>query len=297
MDVHHTPLDHADPEDFARPPRTRSSRTAWIVLGLLAALAVAVLVWLFEHMREPTLDAPARADSAPARDMPALKPAPNALPSAGPSGAAGQLAEPLPSLSERDPFVRSAIQRVVGAKAMGSFYPDEIVRRWVATIDNLPRTAPLWPLFPVRPAATQFAVTTNAQGTVIAPANAARYRPYAALVEATPAKLVVQSYVLLYPLLQQQYESLGYPGRQFNVRVIAALDDLLDAPEAPASLALVPGRVMYEFADRDLEDLSAGQKLMLRMGPENARVVKTKLREIRGLIEASTPTTSAAAPR
>jgi hypothetical protein len=38
---------------------------------------------------------------------------------------------------------------------------------------------------------------------------------------------------------------------------------------------------MYEFDDPELEDLSAGQKLLVRMGPENAAVLKAKLREIR----------------
>jgi hypothetical protein len=44
---------------------------------------------------------------------------------------------------------------------------------------------------------------------------------------------------------------------------------------------------MYEFADPDLEELSTGQKLMLRIGPENAAAVKVKLREIRRLVATS----------
>jgi hypothetical protein len=38
---------------------------------------------------------------------------------------------------------------------------------------------------------------------------------------------------------------------------------------------------MYEFADPALEARSAGQKIMIRMGSENAAIVKAKLREIR----------------
>ena len=40
-------------------------------------------------------------------------------------------------------------------------------------------------------------------------------------------------------------------------------------------------RVLYEFAAPDLETRSAGQKMLLRMGPDNAARVKAKLREIR----------------
>jgi len=39
--------------------------------------------------------------------------------------------------------------------------------------------------------------------------------------------------------------------------------------------------VLYEFADADLEERSAGQKMMLRMGSGNAARVKDKLRAIR----------------
>jgi hypothetical protein len=60
-----------------------------------------------------------------------------------------------------------------------------------------------------------------------------------------------------------------------------AIDDLLDAPEPAAPPELMRPRVLYEFADPDLETRSAGQKMLLRMGRENAAQVKGKLREIR----------------
>jgi hypothetical protein len=39
--------------------------------------------------------------------------------------------------------------------------------------------------------------------------------------------------------------------------------------------------VFYKFADPELESLSAGQKIMIRMGPQNAEKVKAKLRALR----------------
>jgi hypothetical protein len=38
---------------------------------------------------------------------------------------------------------------------------------------------------------------------------------------------------------------------------------------------------MYLFADPQLEELSAGQKIMIRMGVENAVRIKARLREVR----------------
>jgi hypothetical protein len=60
-----------------------------------------------------------------------------------------------------------------------------------------------------------------------------------------------------------------------------ALDNLLDAPDINEPIKLVQPKVMYEFADPALEARSAGQKIMIRMGSENAAKVKAKLREIR----------------
>ena len=40
--------------------------------------------------------------------------------------------------------------------------------------------------------------------------------------------------------------------------------------------------MLYVYADPELESLSAGQKILVRMGPANAAVVKDKLRQIRG---------------
>jgi hypothetical protein len=39
--------------------------------------------------------------------------------------------------------------------------------------------------------------------------------------------------------------------------------------------------VLYEFADPSLEQRSAGQKMLIRMGPVNESRVKAKLRDIR----------------
>ena len=49
----------------------------------------------------------------------------------------------------------------------------------------------------------------------------------------------------------------------------------------------------YEFADPELEALSAGQKIMVRVGPENERRLKAKLAQFRQQVAGTRP---AAAP-
>jgi hypothetical protein len=62
------------------------------------------------------------------------------------------------------------------------------------------------------------------------------------------------------------------------------IDNLMAAPDITTDIALVRPNVMYQFADPKLEELSAGQKLMLRMGPTNAAIIKAKLRELRAQV-------------
>jgi len=40
-------------------------------------------------------------------------------------------------------------------------------------------------------------------------------------------------------------------------------------------------KVLYEYADPALQDLSAGQKILVRMGGDNEARVKAKLRELK----------------
>ena len=44
-------------------------------------------------------------------------------------------------------------------------------------------------------------------------------------------------YERLYPLFQQAYEDLGYPGKYFNDRLVEVIDHLLQTPEAQTAAA------------------------------------------------------------
>ena len=47
-------------------------------------------------------------------------------------------------------------------------------------------------------------------------------------------------------------------------------------------------KVLYEYSLEELEELSAGQKLLLRMGNEHAATIKEVLREFRAQIASDT---------
>ena len=92
---------------------------------------------------------------------------------------------------------------------------------------------------------------------------------------------VVAVYKRLYPLFQQAYERLGYPDAYFNDRLIEVVDHLLEAPILKDPISLKQPKALYLFADPELEALSAGQKILIRIGPENAFKLKATLQEYR----------------
>jgi len=59
----------------------------------------------------------------------------------------------------------------------------------------------------------------------------------------------------------------------------------------------VQPKVFYEYADPKLEVLSAGQKILLRMGSANAEQIKAKLREIRQALTRVSPRAAMKTPR
>jgi hypothetical protein len=237
------------------------------------------------------------ADVAPA---PAAQPAPQPEPAvrhpieAAPGLAGG--AEPplspssLPALGESDAAVRDALTGA-GMDAVVRILPAQgIVRRIVATIDNLPRRSIAPQVMAVRPVGGSFVVDREAGSPVIGRANAERYAPYVRLMQSIDTARLVRLYASLYPLFQQAYRELGYPSGEFNDRLVEVIDHLLATPEVMEPLRLAQPRVLYQFADPELEARSAGQKIMLRIGAANAKQVKAKLGEIRRAVAGPAPT-------
>ncbi len=194
------------------------------------------------------------------------------------------------AMDEADARFADALSDMLGRKAVRSFLNVErFARGFVATVDNL--ATPVAPphLWPVKPVLGHMQVDSAGTGMVISPQNAARYQPLMRLLATLDSERAARVYVQLYPDLQAAYEELGYPGKYFNDRVVEVIDHLLAAPTPSEPIAVrrlqvegVPDAPhVFVFEDTALENGTAGEKLMLRVGPENAARIKAKLREIR----------------
>ncbi len=193
----------------------------------------------------------------------------------------------LPALDDSDNIAKDVIGAVLGDEAfVRLFVPNALIRHIVATIDNLPRATLAPRISPVRPAPGSMATASTARGIAIADDNAQRYAAYINVAEAVDTQRLVGFYVRLYPLFQQAYVELGYPNGYFNDRLVSVIDHLLAAPEPKPPVYLVQPKVRYEFADPELQGISAGQKILVRVGLNSEMRLKAKLRDIRGALTA-----------
>lgn len=283
-------------------PRPADSSYAWLVpvlaVALIAGLAAAYAWWQLRE-QEGWL-APSKTPAAQASAEPAPQPAPQAAPQPSPQPEVRHplpapepqpAAKALPTLEMSDSMAREVLVDLMGRKAFAElFLPVHLVRRIVATVDNLPRATLPQRTMPLKAVPGSFVVAGKGEEATLDAANFARYAPYVRVLASVDSRALVSSYVRAYPLFQSAYRELGYPGGHFNDRLMEAIDDMLAAPEVDAPIKLMRPRVLYEFADPDLETRSAGQKILIRMGSANASRVKAKLREIRReLIAASQP--------
>ena len=264
-------------EDRVAPRVTRETPVKAIAIGAVIIAVIAAGVYLLWPASPPPPPPPAPAAKAPPPPPP-------------PHYEVGASNEALPKLAESDAAAMDALKKLLDPSAIAKLIvPESLIRNFVATIDSLPRDNLSMRVSPVRPAPGTMK-TTGREGTfAIAPANDARYGPYVTALESTNTAAVVDTYVRLYPLFQQAYVELGFPNGYFNDRLIEVIDNLLDAPDPKGPVKLVSPKVLFLYADPDLEKRSAGQKIMMRMGAANEARVKAKLRDYRAVLVAKTP--------
>jgi len=258
----------------------------WLVPAILA-IAVAAALWFYwstrsepvptpvESLRPETSRSPQEAPTGPRYPVPEL---------AEPVNESGL--RPLPPLDDSDEYFRLEINSLYGDAVGNLLVKTQLIERIVATVDNLPRAHVSEKIRPVGRLDGTFPVDgQDGSGEyTLSPDNYARYDLLVKLVSAADINKVVDVYRRFYPLFQKAYVNLGYPDGYFNDRLIEVIDHLLETPVVEEPVALVRPKVLYQFADPQLESRSSGQKLLIRMGPRHAAQIKETLRALRAAI-------------
>jgi hypothetical protein len=244
--------------------------TALVVVGALG------LGWfVLRGTREP---APTAPPSPPVAAAPTPSPQQEAPQAPTP---------PLPPLGQSDAHVRELVGPLSSLPELHKWLAatEDLIRRFTTAVGNIsegesPRAALS---FMAPPGA--FQVVERGGHTVIAPESFARYDTVARIITSLDTQTSARTYQTLRPLIDEAYKEISRPGQRFDQTLANAIQRMLDTPVPEGELEVVdtPG-VNYAYAAPELEQLSAAQKHLLRMGPANARALQAKLRELRGAL-------------
>jgi hypothetical protein len=229
-----------------------NKRTPLIVAGAAALAVAAAAVWYLRRPASPPPPAPAET-AAP-------KPADAPLPPAEKSDA--QLRKDLASLSPMPEWARWLAA-------------SDLLDRFVVVVDNVAED--------VNPRKqVDFIKLAPQKSEKLDPT---RYDLIALVIASVDAKGLAQVVRDLHPLLESAYHKLGYPDRSFDQVAAKALQRIVDAPVVEKTPALVPKGANFAYADPKLEALGPVEKLLVRMGPRNTKLMQDKAREIAAALD------------
>ena len=256
-----------------------------LLLGIVAVIFLGAVVWTFrDALFPPDEPVPAVEPAVPAAPEPATDGGPRyPLPGIPEGDAAGERnLVPLPPLEDSDAYFLLEIGNAFHPAFEALLVREAVIDRLVSTVDNLTRPKIADTIRPVDRLPEAFGSDIDRDGNVVlGPSSYLRFDAIVAQVYYADLDAVYDMYQRFYPLFQRAYEQLGYPDAYFNDRLVEVIDHLLATPAPADPLVLVRPNVLYEFADPDLEALSSGQKLLLRMGPDNAATMKRVLQKFR----------------
>jgi Protein of unknown function (DUF3014) len=244
----------AEPHPSHRP----STLGALIVLAIL----IAGVGWWFYRRPAPV--------TQPQPDQPQL---------AAPSSVPAEFG-PVPPLDQSDAFLRALVRQLSSRPELLAWLAtDNLARQFTVVVDKI--AIGTSPAKEMKAAAPSGSFATLGAGTAlrIDPKSYERYNTFAQVVDSIDTEGAARAYRRVRPLLQEAFAELGYTDITFDERFALALGRLVDTPVPDGPVYLRPTSVTYQFADPDLEALSSAQKHLLRMGPQNMRLVQNKIRQ------------------
>jgi hypothetical protein len=154
------------------------------------------------------------------------------------------------------------------------------VRRFVAAVANVSEGASPSIHVPFLRPTEPFRVLEQNGRTVADPASFRRHDLEVGALTSIDAAACARALARIEPLFDAAWRELGDPRRDFRETLASALARLTSVPVPEGEFELVADGAVWAFADPDLERRAAAEKLLLRLGPENARRLQGWLREL-----------------
>lgn len=286
----------ADPQ--TRPPKDGASKTPLIILAVIVVLGV--LAWLFwpkaEAPQQQPLPPPVmEQETQPAELPPEPKAVDNQAQTTEPpvveeeaveTEAAEPAAEPLPALNDSDSAVRADLQALLPAQSPLRTQEPALISKFTQILATavegyLPQRQKLI-ASPDQP----FLVIRDGDNLYLDSDSYQRFSPYVQAFVALDNDSLLAFLNKWQPLFKEAYGQLGLDGDRFDDNLVTIIDLALATPEPAEPIRLKQPKVLYQFADMQLERLPPIQKILIRMGPDNRAKVKAKLGELKAALAA-----------
>ena len=262
-----------------------SAAQAGLILVLLLVIAGGVVlltgIWPPEEesTAPPVMAAPPAPPPAPAitaLEEPTVEPPP---PPPAP------VEDPLPRLEESDDAVRDAVGDIpLGTAGQQYLIPGNIIERSASVVYLMAQGDVPYELLPVSRPKAAFPISDDGTQVVTDPAGFERYDALTQWLQSLDLESLLSSLEWFIPLFREAWSYYGEDPAAFDMAMVMTLDLVVATPEVDLSEArLIRKEAVWIFEDPAIEGLAPIQKQVLRMGPENAEIVKAKAAEARGL--------------
>lgn len=185
-----------------------------------------------------------------------------------------------PDLLSSDDYVRQEIVNISPGLSEW-FSADQLIRKYVVIANDFAQGSRISKHMSILRFSEPFVVEQQGEnGLYISPKSFTRYNKLAQTVQAINTKAAVAVYQKFRPLMLQVFAEFSYP-KDFTLETIIkkAAGEIIATPVVEGQISLIRPSVLYKFADPKLEALNDVQKQMIRMGPENTKIIQNKCRE------------------
>lgn len=246
--------------------KRRNPRGPWaIALGLVAAATGAYFLW---RRLTPPPPPPAPIASAAPAPAPAAKPVP-------PPDV------PVPPVTDSDTQLRDQLAGLSPLSAFKNWLAaDGLLVRWVTVTDQIARDTSPRAQVPFLAPDQPFPATPVGDDYLLSARGHVRFDLLAKVARSIDPQKFAAVYRAVHPLLQTAYHQLGYPDRSIDEATQEALQRLSDAPIRERPPKIIRSGPLFVFADQSLESLGPVEKALLRMGPDNTRLLQEEARDL-----------------
>ena len=187
----------------------------------------------------------------------------------------------LPPLDESDDLVRELVGALSRHPIVAAWLTtDQLIRTFAVSVMNVASgDTPAAHLSTIRPE-RRFQTRQRGSRAYIDPRSYSRFDAHAAAVSGFDPQGAGRLYTRLKPRIEEAYREVAGPNASVDRAVQQAIVQLLATPVVEGEIAVEPRTVGYAYTDPTLESLSPAQQQLLRMGPQNVRLVQQQLRAI-----------------